>query len=148
MRIALVVIAVGALLGLSQVVGQEQAKSEAEKSETSETVKFNFWMNVKLTESQKLLAALSKADFDALIASSQILEMLNAIEGFTRRGTPGYRTQLRAFEFALDEIEKQAEQENIEGVTLGFHQLTLSCVNCHKQIREPGLATPDGSGNP
>ena len=148
MRIASVVIGVGALLGLSQVVGQEQVKTEAKKSETSETVKFNFWMNVKLTESQKLLAALSKADFDALIASSQTLDLLNTIEGFTRKGTPGYRTQLRTFEFALDEIEKQAKQENIEGVTLGFHQLTLSCVNCHKQIRQLGPATPSSSGNP
>jgi hypothetical protein len=60
---------------------------------------------------------------------------LNDLERFVRRGAPGYRTQLRSFEFAIAEIQQQAKRENIEGVTMGFHQLTLSCVNCHKQLR-------------
>jgi hypothetical protein len=42
-----------------------------------------------------------------------------------------YLTQLRTFEFA---VEQNAKRKNIEGVTVGFNQLTLSFVNYHKHI--------------
>jgi cytochrome c556 len=93
------------------------------------------WMDTKVKESQKIFVALAEADFKTVIDSAKKLKTLNKFEGFVRRNAPGYRTQLRSFEFAVDEIEQQARKENIEGVTLGFHQLTMSCVNCHKQLR-------------
>ena len=140
MRVLLFALTAALLLPavLSQVAGQEKTAtdSEAADSEATEEEKFDFWMNVKLLESQKLFAALSRADFEALRKSSETLETLNAIEGFVRRRTPGYSTQLQAFEFAVNEIKKQAKLESIEGAALGFQQLTLSCVNCHKDIRE------------
>jgi hypothetical protein len=103
----------------------------------SEAKPFNFWMDVKLEESQKIFAALTKADFKTLVSSTKKLSALSELEGFVRNRTPGYRTQLRSYQFAIQEIEQQAKRESIEGVTLGFQQLTLSCVNCHRQLREP-----------
>ena len=97
--------------------------------------KFSVWMDVKVEESQKVFAALARADFDDIIASTEKLKKVSKLEGLVRRNAPGYRTQLRAFEFAVDEIQHQAKRENIEGVTMGFNQLTLSCVNCHRQLR-------------
>jgi hypothetical protein len=97
---------------------------------------FNFWMDVKLDESQKIFAALAKADFETLISCSKKLSTLSELEGFVRNRTPGYRTHLRSYQFAIREIEQQAKRGSIEGVTLGFQQLTLSCVNCHNQLRE------------
>lgn len=143
MRIAIVFTTVLCLLVLlSQVAGQEKSKPGATPTDskapadTQETEKFDFWMNVKLVESQKLFAALAQADFPTLLESGQRLKAVSGLEGFVRRKTPGYRTQLKTFEFSVDEILRQAEAENIEGVTLGFQQLTLSCVHCHKQLRE------------
>ncbi len=143
MRIAFVCTAVLCLLVLlSQVAGQEKSKQESapvdvkEPVEVQVTEKFDFWMNVKLVESQKLFAALAQADFPTLLESGQRLKAVSSLEGFVRRKTPGYRTQLKTFEFSVDEILRQAGKENIEGVTLGFQQLTLSCVNCHKQLRQ------------
>jgi len=94
-------------------------------------------MDVKVQESQLVFAALARADFDAIAQSTKKLKTLSALEGFVRRSTPGYRTQLRSFEFAVDEIQLQAKRQNIEGVALAFNQLTLSCVNCHKLLRHP-----------
>jgi cytochrome c556 len=136
-RITLFVVALILLVVFSQVAGQEKPGPVLQPADSSETEDFDFWMNVKLLESQKLLEALAKSDFDTLAKSSQTLATLSAVEGFVRRRIPGYATQLRSFEFAVDEIKEQAMRENIEGVTLGFQQLTLSCVNCHKQVRVP-----------
>jgi hypothetical protein len=102
----------------------------------AEAKPFTFWMDVKLGESQKIFAALTEADFETLVGSAKKLTALAEMEGFVRNRFPGYKTQLQSYQFALREIEKQASQESIEGVTLGFQQLTLSCVNCHKQLRD------------
>lgn len=97
---------------------------------------FHFWMDVKLEESQKIFAALAEANFETLVGSAEKLITLAEMEGFVRDRYPGYKTHLRSYQFALREIEQQAERKSIEGVTLGFQQLTLSCVNCHKQLRD------------
>lgn len=134
MRTAITSLAVLLAL-LAQAAGQEKKATE-----DSQHKEFSLWMVVKVEESQKVFAALARADFDAISRSTEKLKTVSALEGFVRRSTPGYRTQLRSFEFAVDEIQEQAKRENIEGVTMGFHQLTLSCVNCHKQLRRPAQA--------
>ncbi len=105
--------------------------------DSAKPIEFSVWMDVKVTESQKVFAALAEADFAAILQSTEKLKTLSGLEGFVRRSTPGYRTQLRLFEFAVQDIEEQSRRANIEGVALGFNQLTLSCVNCHKQLRRP-----------
>ena len=122
----------------------EDADQKERPVVAAESTKFSFWMDVKVEESQKVFAALARADFKGIVASTEKLKKVSKLEGLVRRNAPGYRTQLRSFEFAVDEIQQQAKRENIEGVTMGFNQLTLSCVNCHRQLRRQG-ATPPGT---
>lgn len=95
----------------------------------------SFWMERKLRLSQELLAGITAADFDKIAASAQAMRTLNKVEAFVRSRTPGYRTQLQIFDESLEEIVRQADRDNVEGAALGFTQLTISCVNCHKQLR-------------
>jgi hypothetical protein len=126
----------GVVALLAQVTGQEKSSSDGSEQ------KFSRWMDFKVEESQEVFASLARADFKAIAASAEKLKALNALERFVRRGVPGYGTQLRSFEFAVDEIQQQAKRENLEGVTMGFNQLTLSCVNCHKQLRRAAKEAP------
>ena len=96
----------------------------------------SFWMTKKLEYSQNILAGLATGDFDKIVANAQSMRNLSKIEGFVRGQTPGYRTQLHLFEESADEIIRQAKKDNVEGATLAFAQLTISCVNCHKHLRE------------
>jgi hypothetical protein len=93
-------------------------------------------MTVKLKKSQQIFAALTEADYQTIAGSASTLKTLSKVEGCFRKRNLAYRTQLRNFEFAVKEIQKQSKKENIEGAVLGFNQLTLSCVNCHKQLRD------------
>ena len=115
---------------------------QEETPAVAESTKFSVWMDVKVEESQKVFAALARADFKGIVASTEKLKKVSKVEGWVRRNAPGYRTQLRSFEFAVNEIQRQAKRENIEGVTMGFNQLTLSCVNCHRQLRRQGATPP------
>lgn len=121
------------------------ADQKGKSPEASKPKKPSVWMDVKVEEAQKVFAALARADFKAINESTEKLKTLGALEAFVRRSTPDYRTQLRSFEFAVNEIQRQAKQENIEGVTMGFNQLTLSCVNCHKQLRHVKKTTVPAS---
>ena len=127
-------LAIGGLLVatmLSLAGGQE-----AQSPQQIDQRRFNIWMQVKLKESQEILAALALADYDTICESVDELKLLNTIEGFVRNKNPQYRANLRTFEHALGEVRRHAKHENIEGVTLGFNQLTMSCVNCHQQLRD------------
>ena len=95
----------------------------------------SFWMERKLHLSKDLLAGITAADFDKIAVSAQAMRGLNKVEAFIRSRTPGYRTQLQIFDESLAEIVEQADKDNVEGAALAFTQLTISCVNCHKQIR-------------
>lgn len=94
------------------------------------------WMQKKLKYSQQVLEGIAAGDFDLIAKSGDTLKGMDKIESFIRARTPRYRVQLQLFQDANEEIIRQAEAENLEGVTLAFNQLTISCVNCHKQLRE------------
>ncbi|QDU26209.1 hypothetical protein ETAA8_12840 [Anatilimnocola aggregata] len=96
----------------------------------------SFWMKKKLDFSRHILEGIASGDCDKIAQSAQTMRSLGKIEAFMRGRNPGYRGQLQAFDMSLDEIIRQANKDNIEGVTLGFNQLTVSCVQCHKQMRE------------
>lgn len=96
----------------------------------------SFWMQKKLEYSKNILAGIATADFDKLIQNAESMRRLSTIEGFIRGRTPGYRTQLQIFEESADEIIRQAKMDNVDGAALAFTQLTINCVNCHKQLRQ------------
>ncbi len=95
----------------------------------------SIWMKKKLDYSQNILSGLASANFDKIVENAEAMQGLTKVEWFIRGRTPGYRTQLEIFLDANAEIIKQAKQDNLEGSTLAFTQLTISCVNCHKQLR-------------
>ena len=122
------------LLAGAPVWGDEPQKQPAKKP-APEAAQGNFWMDRKLEYTSNILKGMANADFDAIARQAQAMRFVNRIEGFVRQKPAGYRSQLKAFDLAVDEIEEMAQEENLEGVTLAFHQLTVSCVQCHKQLR-------------
>lgn len=94
------------------------------------------WMRKKLDYSQNILAGITAGDFELVGQNANAMKGLNRIESFVRGRTPGYKAQLQIFQEANDEILRQAQRENADGAALAFTQLTISCINCHKHIRE------------
>jgi hypothetical protein len=133
--VALVVL-VGLFLAIPAIVpAQETPAKPQAKPEKAGEQPTSFWMNRKLQLSQEVLAGITSGDFDKIVKNAQAMRSLDKVEAFIRGSTPGYRTQLQFFDESLDEIIRQAQKDNLEGAALGFTQLTISCVNCHKQLR-------------
>ncbi len=97
----------------------------------------SYWMKKKLEFAEHILAGMATADFEKISKSATSMKNLNQIEEWARRkNADEYRTQLHIFRFANSELVRQAEKKNIDGVALAYSQLTLSCVNCHKLLRD------------
>ena len=128
--IALALICIG-MTGFSPSAGLNSQEPPARGKDQP----VSFWMKKKLDYSQNILAGIATADFDKIVENAEAMRHLSNIEGFIRGRTPGYRTQLHFFQESTDEIVRQAKKDNVEGAALAFTQLTVSCVNCHKQLR-------------
>ena len=64
------------------------------------------------------------------------MRVVSQIEGWVRNRKPGYRAQFQAFELANAEILRNAKADNLDGATIAFQQLAISCVSCHKILRD------------
>jgi hypothetical protein len=96
------------------------------------------WMKQKLTASQNILAALNNADYDAIAANANSMLVVGYLEKFARADTPGYRELMGDFTYANKSLVLAAREKNLDGATIAYLQLTLSCVNCHKIVRGLG----------
>src|SRR5262245_40471326 len=97
------------------------------------------WMKQKLEMSQNILAGLTKGDFDAVETNAQKMNVVNHLEKLVAADQPHYKEymrQLAAFESANRELLRQSGKKNIEGSTLAYVQLTVSCVQCHRVVRD------------
>ena len=92
-------------------------------------------MERKLERSQALLSDLAREDFDALGANADALLALSE-EEWISRDTPEYKAQLKDFWVVLEGIKTAADDKNLDGATLSYVQMTITCVRCHKYLRE------------
>ncbi len=125
----------GAWVALVFLFAPAAVQAQAPKS-ADQNQPVSFWMRKKLEFSQNILGGIATADFDTIVSNAEAMGRLSHVEGFIRRQTPGYQTQLKIFEETVHEIAREAKRESVEGAGLAFAQMTVSCVNCHKRLRE------------
>jgi hypothetical protein len=94
-------------------------------------------MRAKLQYAQQVLEGLAVEDFEAVAEGAERLRRLGALEQWTRANTPEYQAQLMIYRTANRELARLADEKNLDGATLAFVQVTTSCVNCHKLVRQP-----------
>jgi len=108
--------------------GQEKKSTEQEKS--------SVWMKKKLEFSQTILSGLTESDFEKIRLNAEAMGILDHLEKWTGVGMPEYKRQVSSFELANRELIRQAREKNLFGATLAYNQLTVTCVQCHKIVRD------------
>lgn len=123
----------------SQSVADEPAKpvaKESAKDHESAEKPVSFWMEKKLEYTQEILRGLAVGDLETVAEKAEQMRVVSRIEGWVRNKKPGYRSQFQAFQLANAEILRNAKANNLDGATIGFQQLAVSCVSCHKILRD------------
>jgi cytochrome c556 len=94
------------------------------------------FMKLKLEHTQKLLEGLAVEDFEAVKQHAQKLGTLAMDENWQVLQTREYRDYSAEFQKITGRISKAAEKKSLDGAAVGYVQLTLNCVDCHKHVRD------------
>jgi hypothetical protein len=95
------------------------------------------FMRLKLQPVKEILEAIALEDYDRIVAQSQRIHALSLDESWMVIQTDSYRRQSDEFRRAVSVMADAARNRNLDGATLGYMQMTLNCVQCHRQLRNP-----------
>ena len=99
-------------------------------------------MRQKVAYSQQVLVGITLEDY-RLIANNahKLVELSNKTNWYSRQ-VPEYELLLNEFRRNAQELMEAGQQKNLDAASLAYVQMTLSCVSCHKFIRQTS-----GTGN-
>jgi hypothetical protein len=93
-------------------------------------------MQLKLKHAQKMLEGITMKDFKKINKSAdELLFLMQEAEWKVLR-TPDYENYSNEFRRNVQSLMKNAKDENLDACALSYVELTLTCVKCHKHVRE------------
>lgn len=144
----LVLLGSGAWLAFGQAEKPEPAKtpqaktlqSDARPEKAKEPALAKF-MRAKLNASAQILEGLCLEDFEAIQKGAEKLQSMSNEERWRVSNDAMYRQQSAEFRDAVDNILTAAkEKKNLDSAALAWTKTTLSCIECHRWVRNTLLA--------
>jgi hypothetical protein len=100
------------------------------------------FMRQKLLSSQKLLEAIALEDYEGIEKNSQDISLLTQEEMWRVLQSQDYLQYSKEFRRAADAVTANARKKNLDGAALGYVDMTLKCVQCHKYVRGVKVSAP------
>jgi hypothetical protein len=97
-------------------------------------------MKRKLRHSQKVLEGVALGDFKMIAAHAEELIDISKEAEWKAIRSPRYEVFSNDFRRTADTLIKKAREKNLDGAALSYVELTLTCVRCHKYVREVRMA--------
>lgn len=97
-------------------------------------------MQKKLTHAQKVLEGIAMSDLDKVAEHARDLSDLSKQVQFKVIKTAQYELYANEFRRTLEEMQKASKAKNLDAATLAYMDMTMSCVRCHKHVREVRMA--------
>lgn len=94
------------------------------------------FMQRKLIDAREIVAGLALEDFPLITKSAQDLMLLSHEADWNVIQTKRYLEMSSEFRGASQRLRDAAKAENLDGATLAYFEVTLSCVRCHKYVRQ------------
>lgn len=126
MRMKFTAVALLAMLAVGLVVSSAQNKKSRATKE---------FMRDKLELAQGILEGLSVENYELIISRSQRLSAMSQEADWKVFENPDYEQQSIAFRRNVDALTKAAKNKNLDGATLAYVRVTMSCIECHKYVR-------------
>ena len=92
-------------------------------------------MERKLLHAKALLEGLATEDYDRISRDAQALSLISLESAWNVLITEEYLKQSSAFRRSLESIRDGAKAKNVDRATLGYVDMTIRCVECHKYVR-------------
>ena len=122
--------AVGMVLFLVLAVGLMVSSAQNKKLRAMKK-----FMRDKLELAQEILEGLSVENYDLITSRAQRLSAMSQQADWKVFENPDYEQQSLAFRRNVDSLTKAAKNKNLDGATLAYVRVTMSCIECHKYVR-------------
>jgi len=93
-------------------------------------------MKRKLLASQKVLEGIALNDFEKIEKNAEELLLISKAAEWHVLRTPEYQLFSNTFQRSANDLIKNARSNNLDAAALSYVDLTLTCVRCHKHVRE------------
>lgn len=121
-------------LGIA-VLMQSRGNAEPAQDAPQEVRQLDVFMRRKLELSRDALKGVVTEDFALIKRTAEGLEKMSRQAEWEVFHLDEYNQLSAEFRRIARAMAKQAEKKNIDGATLAYVQLTMSCVECHKFTR-------------
>ena len=81
-------------------------------------------------------------DYQQIAVETQALKALNLQSSWNAHTTADYLDHSADFRRALNVITKAAHEENLDRAALGYVNLTVQCIECHRYLRQKQVEDP------
>lgn len=98
------------------------------------------FMRKKLAASQSILEGLAVEDFDLIAGGAKQLKATAGAAEFMSFNDPEYIEHADDFRRIINKLAVAAKEKRLDGATLAFLDITMSCVECHKHVRTGAVA--------
>jgi hypothetical protein len=115
----------------------------ASQGEDREPAKLHELMQRKLEHSQKVLEGVALNDFGKIAENAQDLIRISKLAEWRVLKTPQYELYSNEFRRNAETLAARAKEKNLDGAALAYVEMTLTCVRCHKHVREVRVARLD-----
>jgi hypothetical protein len=127
-RVTFVAAVLALLLGIPTLSGHG---GEPKKDD-----KLHDLMQRKLAASQKVLEGIALGDFDKIGKQADELIDVSKQTEWRVLKTPQFELYSNDFRRVADNLAKNAKDKNLDAAALSYVELTLTCVKCHKHVRD------------
>jgi hypothetical protein len=100
-------------------------------------------MRKKLVHAQSVLEGIAINDLDKVSQNARDLIDVSRRAEWRALKTPQYELYSNEFRRAAETLGQRAKERNTDGAALAYVELTLTCVRCHKHVREVRMARLD-----
>jgi hypothetical protein len=108
---------------------------------SAEADKTSDLMRKKLQNSQKVLEGITKPDFKEISTSAEELIAISKEAEWKVIKTPRFEVFSNDFRRSAEDLIKAAKEKNIDAAALAYVDMTLTCVKCHKHVREERMTS-------
>ena len=102
----------------------------------SEKGQLKRFMQMKLEHTKGILEGLAMNDYQQIAVETQALKALSLQSSWNAHTTADYLDHSADFRRALNVITKAAHEENLDRAALGYVNLTVQCIECHRYLRQ------------
>jgi len=86
--------------------------------------------------SQNIFHGLTTGDFDRIKSGIKEVHSITEAEAWVAIDNDMYRKLTEDFKTSIKRLSEAAESGNLEATALRYYNMSTSCIDCHKHIRE------------